>query len=212
MRLYLSSFLFGNDPEWLKTFCGSRRQVALILNALDHNEASRVAFLQSQSKTLETLGFSVVEIDLREFFGKPEQLADALRAVEVLWVNGGNTFILRRAMRQSGFDVVALPLIQNGLLLYGGFSAGCAVLHPDLHGIELSDDPVLVPEFYQRETIWEGLGLLKFHLAVHYNSDHPESHSTDREIEFYKSTGRSFKPLRDGEVILVDGVKVTQLS
>jgi dipeptidase E len=203
MQLYLSSFEFGFQPRWLRDFAGTRTKVGLILNALDYTHASREKFHVSQSTMLESLGFSVSEIDLRHYFGEPEKLDHALRALEMLWVNGGNTFILRRALRQSGFDVVGPPLISSEKLFYGGFSAGCAVLHNDLRGIEFSDDPKLTPPLYQPETIWEGLGMIPFSVAVHFQSDHPESDATDREIAYYQTHNRPYETLRDGEVLIV---------
>ena len=212
MRLYLSSFLFGSQPNWLKSFAAGRKRVGLILNALDHRDDSRDRFLLSQTTGLQDLGFCVVEVDLRRYFGRPEALAATLSSLELLWVNGGNTFILRRAMHQSGFDEVALPLIRKESLFYGGFSAGCAVLHEDLRGIEFSDDPNLVPPGYKEEPIWEGLGLIDFSIAVHYQSDHPEADQTEREIQFYQATGRPYKPLRDGEVLTIHNANVEKLS
>jgi dipeptidase E len=211
MQLYLSSFGFGFQPSWLRDFAGTRTKVGLILNALDHNHATREKFHTDQSTMLESLGFSVTEIDLRHYFDEPEKLDQALRSLEMLWVNGGNTFILRRALRQSGFDVVGPPLITSEKLMYGGFSAGCAVLHHDLRGIEFSDDPELTPPLYQSAIIWRGLGLIPFSVAVHYQSDHPEADATDREIAYYETHNRPYETLRDGEVLIVNDQGVKKL-
>lgn len=212
MRLYLSSFGFGFQSKWLRDFAGKRSKVGLILNALDHKEASREKFGISQRRELESLGFTVEELDLRQYFGEEDRLDGALRAFDTLWVTGGNTFVLRRAMRRSGFDIVGSPLIKDGTVLYGGFSAGCAVLHPDLRGIEFSDDPAIVPAEYEPEVIWDGLGLISFRVAVHYQSDHPETDSTDREIAFYQSLNLQYETLRDGEILLVEDSSVRKIA
>ena len=50
---------------------------------------------------------------------------------------GGNSFLLLRAMKQSGFDKLIVPLVENDILVYAGFSAGAVLATPTLHGIEL---------------------------------------------------------------------------
>ena len=103
----------------------------------------------------------------------------------MVWINGGNTFILRRAMRQSGFDTVITDLIKKESIVYAGFSAAVCVLAPTLKGLEITDDPYITPDGYDKEIIWEGLGIIDYSVAVHFDSDHSESHLTDKEIAFY---------------------------
>lgn len=205
MKLYLSSFKIGNHPEKLVELVGGGKNAALILNALDYKPESRHKFLKSETEMLEGLGFSAEEIDLRSYFGKEKELKEKLQAKDMVWINGGNTFLLRRAMKQSGFDSVIKKLLAEDRVVYAGFSAACAVLHKDLHGVEFSDDPNIVVDGYNKEIIWDGLGLLAFNIAVHYDSDHPESEAVNEEIEYYKKNNIPYKPLRDGEVIVVNG-------
>ncbi len=74
--------------------------------------------------------------------------------------------------------------------------------------MEITDNPNDIPEKYDKEIIWEGLGLLDYNIAVHYQSNHSETELTDLEIEYYKSNNIDYKTLRDGEVIVIDGDKV----
>ncbi len=205
MRLYLSSFKMGNHPDKLKALAGDNKQAVLILNALDHKEKAREEFLASQTQSLTELGFSVEELDLRKYFGKEKELAELLSAKGLVWVNGGNTFILRRAMKQSGFDVVISKLLVQDSVVYAGFSAGVCVISPTLKGLEITDDPNVVPDGYTPETPWDGLNFIPYSVAVHYQSDHSESSLTDKEIQFYEDNNMSYKKLRDGEVLVIDG-------
>ncbi|MBD3223695.1 MAG: serine peptidase [Caldithrix sp.] len=207
MRLYLSSFKIGNHPEKLVELTGLGKNVAVILNALDHKPETRDKFLLSEIKMLSDLGFKPEELDLQNYFGKADKLEKYLRRKDLVWINGGNTFLLRRAMKQSGFDRVITRLLREDAIVYAGFSAACAVLHKDLHGVDFSDDPKITTEGYDKKTEWSGLGLIDFSIAVHYNSDHPESEETDREIDYYKRNNIPFQPLRDGEVIIINGDK-----
>ena len=204
MKLYLSSFVIGNDPQQLVSLVGEGKKAVVILNALDHKEEARVHFLSSQTQALTELGFVVEELDLRNYFGKQEELKKILSTKDMVWINGGNTFILRRAMRQSGFDWVITDLIKKESIVYGGFSAAVCILAPTLKGLEITDDPNIVPEGYDKEIIWDGLGIIDYSVAVHYDSDHSESHLTDKEITFYEANNMPYKKLRDGEVIIVN--------
>lgn len=137
----------------MREFVGPRKKCGLILNALDAKEDARAKYYESQSEGLTALGFSVTELDLRSYFNREEALSRTLNDLEMLWVTGGNTFVLRRAMRQRGFDRVAPPLIESEKLFYGGFSAGVVVLHKDLNGLEMCDAPSTVPSEYNPEII-----------------------------------------------------------
>ena len=205
MRLYLSSFKIGNHPEKLVELTGSSKNAVVILNALDYKPESRTKFLGSETEMLKGLGFEVEELDLRKYFGKEKELEELLKQKDLAWINGGNTFLLRRAMRQSGFDNVIKNLLAEDKIVYAGFSAACTVLHKDLHGIEFSDDPNIVVDGYNKEIVWDGLGLIDFNIAVHYDSDHPESEAANEEIEYYKKNNIPYKTLRDGEVIIISG-------
>jgi dipeptidase E len=205
VRLYLSSYHLGSQPGELVTLAGARRRVGLILNALDHWPQVRPVWVNVQAGKLAALGFNVVELDLRHYFGATDELRAMLGSLDVVWINGGNTFILRRAMKQSGFDGLIRDAVARDEILFAGFSAGACVASPTLRGLELTDDPNEVPAGYEAEIVWDGLGFVPFALAVHYKSDHPQSASVDREVAFYERAGIPYRTLCDGEVLIVEG-------
>jgi dipeptidase E len=205
MRLYLSSYHLGNQPEELVALAGAGRRVGLILNALDHRPQVRPAWVNVQADRLAALGFDPVELDLRRYFGVTDELRAMLESLDLVWINGGNTFILRRAMKQSGFDGLIKDAVTRDEILFAGFSAGACVASPSLRGLELTDDPGEVPDGYDAEIVWDGLGFVPFALAVHYKSGHLESESIDRAVAFYEGSGIPYRTLRDGEVLIVEG-------
>jgi dipeptidase E len=163
MRLYLSSFRNGNKPEELLKLLGDGHRTALIFNAQDWKSANdRAADLAAESERLQSLGLEPEEVDLRNYFGKPNDLKKLLSGFDLVWVRGGNVFILRRAFRQSGAEAVIPELLRTDAIVYGGYSAGVDIMQPHLHGIELVDDPNIVPEGYDKEIIWECLGLIPY--------------------------------------------------
>lgn len=202
MRLYLSSLGLGDaTPELLAL--APRGRVALIMNALDGDASSRGHWQADQTQELAALGYRVDELDLRRFFGTPDALEADLADVDMVWINGGNTFVLMRAMRLSGFDRVIAKRLTENSIVYGGFSAATVAATPSLRGIEAVDDPRQVPEGYPGEIVWDGLGLVPFQVAVHYRSDHPESDDVEEEIAFYEREGLAYRTLRDGQVLVV---------
>jgi dipeptidase E len=209
MRMYLSSFRLGNKPEALVDLVGSDRRAAIVMTALDNFPEHRAEWLQAQSKELVKLGFSVAELDLRAYFGRGNELRDFAGRVNTFWINGGNAFVLRRAMKQSGFDAFIKEALARDTHVYAGFSAAPVICYDSMRGLELTDNPDAVPEGYDPAIVWEGLGLLPYAIAVHYQSDHSESSSTDREIAFYDANAIPYRTLRDGQALLINGSATT---
>lgn len=207
MRLYLSSFRLGNRPqEMVKLALGKR--AAVIANAADIKTASdRAEAVQYEIDCLTGLGFEPEELDLRDYFGKPDELRIKINDFNLVWVRGGNCFILRRAFKYSGFDELIKEILQQDAMVYAGYSAGIDMLVPSLHGVELVDDPNEVPKGYEAEIIWDCLGLLPYAVAPHYKSDHPESADIDKSVEYLIDNHILFKALRDGEAIVINGDK-----
>ncbi len=116
-----------------------------------------------------------------------------------MWVRGGNTFDLRRAMAASGGDDAIVDLIANDRAVYGAYSAGCCVLAPSLRGLELVDDPGDPARF-------DGLGVLDRPFVPHCASPgHPETKACDRLAAHYTDSGIAHHALRDGQALVVDG-------
>ena len=160
---------------------------------------------------LQELGFTASEIDLRRYFGNPEGLRHCLEGFGLIWTLGGNSFLLRSAMHQSGLDAFLLGHRETNLV-YGGFSAGVVAVTPTLRGIHLVDPPELVPEVYGTEILWDGLALVPYCIATHYDSPHPESERIDHTIEYFHSHRMPYKALRDGQVIITRAAPQTQGS
>ncbi|WP_018501796.1 Type 1 glutamine amidotransferase-like domain-containing protein [Parafrankia discariae] len=206
MRMYLSSFRNGNKPDELLRLLGDGRRAALILNAQDWKAPEdRATDLAQEVERLESIGLQPEETDLRQYFGRPDELRQALVGYDLIWVRGGNVFVLRRAFRRSGADSVIPELVNGDAIVYGGYSAGVDIMQPHLHGIELVDDPSVIPEGYDEEIIWDCPGLIPYCVAPHYKSDHPESADIDKVVSYYIDNHIPFVALRDGEVIVVDG-------
>jgi dipeptidase E len=207
MRMYLSSFDVGGHPERLVSLVGQGKRAAIVINALDHREQARAQWLESHTAKMTALGFTVRELDLRQFFGSHGALNDVLLQLDVVWVNGGNAFLLRRAMRQSGFDVSIADLLKRDMIVYSGFSAAAVIASSTLRALDRVSDPSEISQGYDPAVVWDGLGLLPFAVVVHFESDHPESAAVTGEVEFYERHNIPYRTLRDGEALVVDGMR-----
>lgn len=207
MKLYLSSFRLGDEPQKLADLIGDNKNIAIIPNALDiyPDSLRKDASLQRETDGLLELGLRPEILDLRNYFGKPDELKQKLGQYGAVWVLGGNTFVLRRAYRESGFDNWLQQQKNNRDFVYAGYSAGVCVLSPSLKGLETVDDPVLVGDGYPQETVWEGLNIIDFAFAPHFESPgHPETEMVNDEVAHYKKVGIKYKTLHDGEVIIME--------
>lgn len=206
MRLYLSSYRIGDRAGSLLALLGGGKRAAIIENALDAVSAEARDIYRREAydpvHELASLGIAGTSVDLRHHFGNPEGLRARLSQFDLVWVTGGNAFVLRRAMKQSGFDDVITSMLERDEIVYGGFSAGAVVAAPDLEGIHLMDDPDEVPVGYDPKVVWDGLGLIDHAIVPHYRSPHPESAAADRAVRHLCSRGLRYRALRDGEVIV----------
>ena len=154
---------------------------------------------------MTAIGLDVELFDLRNYFDRQDQLETDIRKHGVIWVSGGNVFVLRQAMRLSGLDIVLQNLAhENNNILYGGYSAGICVLGPSLKGLELVDSTTHYPYDDKPEVIWEGLGILDYSIVPHFDSEHPESSAVTKVVELYEKENTPHKKIKDGEVIVIE--------
>jgi dipeptidase E len=205
MRLFLSSYRAGDHNEQLQSLFGKKAEVAVITNAKDYkSKEERQESVDEVLKFLRDIDFLTKEIDLRLFFDKPQQIEMELQKYSAVWLAGGNTFILKRALRQSGADEVLKHEVRNNNLAYGGESAGAILATPSLHGTEFGDDLTEVPEGYKKEIIWDGLNLVPFHIVPHYKSDWFGKESEEM-VTYLQKKKLPHYTLMDSQVIVVDG-------
>lgn len=209
MKLYLSSYFLGNHPDELAELVGSNKKVGIVMNAGDiFGNAEHSTYLANEIEKMKEIGLTAEELDLRDYFSKNEAIKARLESYGLIWVMGGNSFVLRQAMRMSGFDNAIQNLVRSEILVYGGFSAGSCVAAQTLRGIEHIDNPEQMPEDYDKKIIWEGLGMIDFSIAPHYRSKHPESSKIEKVVQYFKENKMPYMALRDGEVFVINGTDV----
>ena len=138
-----------------------------------------------------------------------KNIAESLEGIDLFWASGGNAFVLNLAMSLSGFDKCIKEKLLKKKVVYGGYSAASVVAGQTLKGIDLVDKTNDFPiDYPETNLVWDGLGLVDYSIAPHFNSNHSESNSIDQLVSYLKSNNLPFKCLRDGEVIVVGGEKL----
>lgn len=210
MRMYLSSFRTGDHPDRMLALVAqpaSTVDAAVIVNAIDAlPDHERKTAVERELAALEELGLRPVVVDLREFFDHPaDRVAATLSRFPLVWVRGGNVFVLRQALARSGADEALVELVRKNAIVYAGYSAGACVLAPDLHGLEQCDDPKAVHAAYGDQARWDGLALLDYVVVPHLDSPgHPETEILGLVADRYRTQGIAHQPLRDGQAIVID--------
>jgi dipeptidase E len=124
MKYYLSSFKMGKKTKKLKRMLPANKRTAYIPNALDYSddlERRKKSDKQNMAQ-LRAVGLKPEILDLRQYFGRTKRLEKKLSKFGVIWIRGGNTFVLRQAMRLSGFDKIFKKLRKKKDMLYGGIA------------------------------------------------------------------------------------------
>lgn len=213
MKFYLSSLFLGDQEhiEKLKKWLAETKKpkIAYIDNALDGYGINnrRVQARKDNFKTLEDVGFVVELLDLSDYFHRSEELVEVLNGFDAVYVFGGNTFVLNRVVKLSGFDV-ALDAVRtiNKNFIYIGFSAGVCILQENLKGTAFNDEPEVNPygDIEQEFDIYKGLCYFEESFVVHYVDSEVEPKEQQQELDYYKKNSLEFKTLKDGEVIIID--------
>ena len=212
MRLFLASYRLGDHQDRFLEFVGTPGRVAVIGNAADSwPAAARASALVSDVTPLRKLGFEPDEVDLRDFVGRPEALAATLSGFDLLWVRGGNTFVLRAQFARSGADREVPRLLKSESIAYAGYSAGACLVTPTLLGVEEADDPDEVMPTCDIEPVWDGLGLVDHAIVPHWRSAGLDDGAAGRSARRLLDAGVPHWLLTDQQAVLVDGTSVELL-
>ncbi len=193
MRVYLSSYRLGRSAAVLRHPSG---RAMIVMNALDEYD-QRMLSWDREVDDLARLGYRSEELDLREYWGRDSgSLQRRLDSVDLIWVVGGNAFVLARAATEAG---LAAALSDSPTLTYAGYSAGACLASVDLRGIDLMDDESTRPPAYRSDMRAQTLQLTGTRIVPHAGSDEASAAAT-----YLREHGLDFIELADGEDTLID--------
>lgn len=200
MKFYLSSIGI-KSPEEFYELAGksSGIKTAFITNAFDYKSPEdKKVRIDLIVQELTRVGLDLHEINLRSYNNEPGRLKDDLLGFDVMWVCGGNVFLLRELMKRSGLDKVLGDVLESGVV-YGGDSAGAIVVGPTLAGFERADHVDQVDE-----VIYEGLGLVNFVVVPH--AGNPKFQQLLEAItKDLQNKEVPFEVINDEQAVVVDG-------
>jgi len=150
----------------------------------------------------DEMGFNLVEIDIE---GKTEkEVYDLIKAKDIIYVEGGNTFYLLNAMRRCNFEKIIRKLLKEGKV-YIGSSAGSIVVGRTIKSAEWYGDEK--PANFKN---LKGLNLVPFDIFCHYNTDYSEI--IKQKIKNPKKRAKDLKIITDDQAILVQGKEVSLIG
>jgi dipeptidase E len=158
------------------------------------NYASYVELYKQKMKELD---YDFEEVDLDD--KNEQELKKILADKELIYIEGGNTFYLLKAVRKSGSDKIIKDLVASGVI-YMGSSAGAYIACPT---IEVST--WVRPDRFDRHGItnFTALNLVPFLVVAHYDQ------KNDGLLkEKIKTTKYPVKILTDDQALLVKDGKV----
>ena len=120
MILYISSKKFGSKTDFLKNWINNNNnRILLIANALDAKDKIKIENnIENDKKILNEIGFEVTVVDLKDYFNNQEKLVKDFSKYNAYCVIGGNVFVLRQAMKLSGFDEYLKSISNDNNYLY----------------------------------------------------------------------------------------------
>ncbi|MEM9469263.1 MAG: Type 1 glutamine amidotransferase-like domain-containing protein [Pseudomonadota bacterium] len=162
MKLLLTStvqYFAPKLPEVLGEDLSSKN--VLYIPTAAYAEDGYEEWLVPELNAIKPLVKNMSEFDIQ---GKShEELVSALEGIDILYVTGGNTYVLLEAMNNIDFKKALLTFLESGGV-YLGSSAGSIVMCPDINFIREMDEPKKA-----RLETTKGLGLIDFAIMPHIN-------------------------------------------
>lgn len=199
MKLYLSSYNLPDlgSFEELIGKKASEARLGLIINAKDdYEEPERSDKIKVFEQQVRDFGFDTELLDLKDY-PDSSALEKQMRLYDAVFVIGGYSYSLRRAMLASGFDGVIRKLLAEDFV-YGGTSAGATIMGPSLRGFERWNSAP------RTEAELDGLGILDEIIVPHCDSVNPAYQNRVPIIE-KANPGVKILPLNDDQVYIVNG-------
>jgi dipeptidase E len=195
-RLLLASRGIPRMPELLEA-----RGNRAVLVPTAANPLADPAIADEVEAELAAAGLDVVRIDLEQV--APPQVRAALASADVLVVSGGDPFYLLRAARRTGFASAARAALASGAV-YVGYSAGAMLAAPTLEPLRWTS-PFTAPPTLELT----GLDLADVLVLPH----HDRTGRAERHAEAQRVFADRVRlvPLRDGELVIQEGSKLTVL-
>jgi dipeptidase E len=198
--LISNSTLYGRGyldhvEEEIESFLGAAKTVLFVPFAL----SDRDAYAAQASARFEAMGYTLESVHWMENPPPAIQRADAI------FVGGGNTFRLLKALQDLDLLEPIRRRVKNGTP-YIGSSAGANVAGPTIKTTK--DMPIVQPRSF------DSLGLVPFQISPHYLDPDPASThmgetQEERILQFLEENETPVVAIREGAWLLIENGAVT---
>jgi len=187
--LYGSGYLDHAEAE-IRSFLGDLKRVLFVPFAL----YDRDKYAETAQRRFAQMGYELSSIH------NAANPKDAIEETDAVFIGGGNTFRLLKALYD--FDLLG-PIrerVQNGMP-YIGSSAGSNVAAPTIR--TTNDMPIVEPPSF------DALGLVSFQINPHYidpdpNSKHMGETREERIVQFLEENDTPVVGLREGAMLRIE--------
>jgi dipeptidase E len=191
--VYGTGYLDHAEQE-IRSTMGAARRVIFVPYAL----ADRAAYADKAVSRFENMGFECRSID-----GCPDAVR-TLDNADAVFVGGGNTFRLLKALHELGLVEAIRARVRQGMI-YMGASAGSNVACPTIR--TTNDMPIVEPPTLG------ALNLFPFQINPHYVDPDPDSRHMgetreERLLQYLEENETPVVGLREGAMLCVTGERI----
>lgn len=205
LLLVSNSTLFGGGylehcQTQIQDFFGKDVKKVLFVPYALHD---RDAYTKTARDKFKTLGYEVDGVH------ETTDPVAAVRKAEAIFIGGGNTFRLLKALYDNKLVMEIRKRVFNDGIPYMGSSAGTNVSTVSIN--TTNDMPIVYPPTFA------AIGLVPFNINPHYldtdpNSRHMGETREQRITQFHEESTTPVLGLREGCMLLVEGKKATLLG
>ena len=198
--LISNSTLYGRGyldhvEEEIRNFLGAAKTVLFVPFAL----YDRDAYAAQAGARFEAMGYTLESVH------SIENPLPAIQRADAIFVGGGNTFRLLKALQDLNLLEPIRRKVKSGAA-YIGSSAGSNVAGPTIKTTK--DMPIVQPRSF------ESLGLVPFQISLHYldpdpNSTHMGETQEERILQFLEENETPVVGIREGAWLLIENGAVT---
>ncbi len=157
------------------------------------SKVARTDFNQKVKNSILESGYNIFEFDIENKTENEIRIFFADK--NIIHIEGGNSFYLLKAVRESGFAPILKSLLEEGKV-YIGTSAGAYLMCPSIEVSDWTNDDTVTRCGL---TDFTALGYVPFILKVHYKDENKELLE-----EKIKTSKYPLRILRDGQGVLVE--------
>lgn len=197
MKLLLTSAGLANDKiksAFLTLFDKNPSESTALIVAYGQNEDENF-YINKSKLEIENLGFMAVVLNMNDCPKNP-----TMPDFDVIYVCGGNTFVILKKMKELGLDEYIIKQVENGSV-YIGVSAGSIIAGPSIEiagwGVDADINEVGINDL-------QGLKFTDVSVFVHYEIDR---HFGEVE-DFKKKVSCPVVPLTNDQAIVINGDKI----